>query len=1205
MRFVSLVALALLAGGAGEVRAETLAQRFDAHLAALSARGAQGPLTYWHLAEAQRLAPMVEGGLVKLEGVATAIAERGRLPWLQGEALGTLASVVQARSAAEARAHVKAAGVLSAGVILGPLPGPGTANDGAAGLAYDPQARVQGQREQVGWRAFEDAALQGPLQTFDLLDTDGDAHALILHALEVARPVDAVLVVSANGPLGVWVDGKSVVDWDGERGFSDWQHTTPLRLEAGRHHVLVRVGHRSRPPVVMARLSDARGRLPRGVEVVPPRAGATLAGWAPAKRMPKPLPEQGPDKDPAVAGRLMLQFVEETGKNRTAELLEAAIEAAEKAPAEQRAELYYLLGRAEHSDPDARRRAFERAVELSGGAHSEALGQLVRIHAEAGLADKADALQRQLLATDPKNPEARLRTVQRISQLTDPATALATLPRDLIKTTSPELLAALAALHGESGLTLPSAQLWGRVAELAGGSPQPSARAILDARRAGDLKLAERLARDALSRRPYNVQLHLLLARTLAATEGGPGAGLAELNRAKAMHPSSPDVYALEGRLLLLRGDQAAAIRAFDRALALRPQDRDLVEYRRALIEGRSMAMDFAVPVDEVLAGEPPPKAPQGGTVLLHKTAVRVYESGLSSRFEQKILRIDREGAIEQLKSQLFAFTPGEDRVELVEAEVIHADGRRSRPSAVFERSPQGKTSGVYTLTAYRVVRFDQLGVGDIIHLQTRRDEIGDRNIFGRFFGVVLPLADELPRMRVEVVIDAPAGRQLYAEGVRTVAATRSVDEGRQRLTWRVGAVPAIEVEPQMPGYGSVAPYVSVSTYESWRELAAWYRELIRPQLTLSPELEKIARDLADPQPDLRSKVAAIAGWVVRNTRYVGIEFGIHGFKPYRVTQVYSRGYGDCKDKASMLVALLESVGIDAEFVLVRTRDLGDFTRRPATLWAFNHAIAYVPELDAYIDGTSEFAGLGELPRLDQGAFVLRMDLDAADAEPVLTTIPFAPANANLTEGDATISVSREGSARIARTERVTGTAAPRIRMLLAPEARRDQIVASLVGESLPGATLDKVSYEGLEGLGVPVSVTTEISAPQFAVVGAGNATLNVPISVDPDDLLKRWGMLAERTHPLLLFYPYKEVDRASIRLPRGARIERLPPPVALKTPFGSYSLELKRTAEGFDMAETLTIDVAVVSPRDYPAFRRFLGEVVAARSETVSARLP
>ena len=85
------------------------------------------------------------------------------------------------------------------------------------------------------------------------------------------------------------------------------------------------------------------------------------------------------------------------------------------------------------------------------------------------------------------------------------------------------------------------------------------------------------------------------------------------------------------------------------------------------------------------------------------------------------------------------------------------------------------------------------------------------------------------------------------------------------------------------------------------------------------------------------------------------------------MTQVLARRFGDCKDKAALMIALLREVGVASELVLVRTRRGGRLDTEPASLAIFDHAIVYVPKLDRYLDGTAEFSGLRELPAQDQG----------------------------------------------------------------------------------------------------------------------------------------------------------------------------------------------------------------------------------------------
>jgi hypothetical protein len=579
---------------------------------------------------------------------------------------------------------------------------------------------------------------------------------------------------------------------------------------------------------------------------------------------------------------------------------------------------------------------------------------------------------------------------------------------------------------------------------------------------------------------------------------------------------------------------------------------------------------------------------------------VRVLDSGLSSRLRQRVIRVDGESATEQLETLRFAFTPGEDRLQILQAEVIHAGGQRSRPRGVVTERPGGKQSGVYTLTAFKAVQFNNLHDGDIVHVQVRHDEIGERNLFGRFFGILLPVQDALPKARVELVLDAPAARTLFAKGSGVGEPTRSQDGDRQRLSWSLRDVPALALERGMPGYGDIAAYASVSTYERWSDMAEWYRDLVRPQLELSDDLRAKAGAIVAGTATLAERVAAIQAWVVTNTRYVGIEFGIHGFKPYRVSQVVERGYGDCKDKASLLIALLDAVGVHAEFVLVRTRDLGQLRETPATLWAFNHAIAYVPELDAYIDGTSEFAGLGEVPALDQGAMVLRIDMrPGATGEPTLTTLPFLTAEQNLSEVAAQVRVAADGSAHAAIKDTVRGTQAPEVRRLLHDAERRDERLAGLLGEQYPGARLLTATYRHLDVLGAPVVIEAEVAIPHLARRQGG--ALVLPLDPDPQRTLNRYGAWAERKQPLQIKSLFEERGVTRFVLPPGARFGPLPAPVKLTTPFGSYELTATAVGDALELVERFRLTVAEVKPADYPAFRAWLGAIGAARAATVT----
>jgi hypothetical protein len=224
-------------------------------------------------------------------------------------------------------------------------------------------------------------------------------------------------------------------------------------------------------------------------------------------------------------------------------------------------------------------------------------------------------------------------------------------------------------------------------------------------------------------------------------------------------------------------------------------------------------------------------------------------------------------------------------------------------------------------------------------------------------------------------------------------------------------------------------------------------------------------------------RVRAVYDFVVTNTRYVGLEFGIHGYKPYKVTQVLARRFGDCKDKASLMIALLREVGVPAELVLVRTRRGGRLDPEPASLAIFDHAIVYVPKLDRYLDGTAEFAGLGELPSQDQGVTVLRVGPHGAR----LTETPVLPSSDNRVERRWRVVVEASGDARVDEDLTIRGQAAPNWREHYQSPGERAERYGRVWNGRFPGARLASVELPTVGDRNAPVTVRAAIVVPHLA----------------------------------------------------------------------------------------------------------------------------
>jgi cellulose synthase operon protein C len=206
--------------------------------------------------------------------------------------------------------------------------------------------------------------------------------------------------------------------------------------------------------------------------------------------------------------------------------------------------------------------------------------------------------------------------------------------------------------------------------------------------------------------------------------------------------------------------------------------------------------------------------------------------------------------------------------------------------------------------------------------------------------------------------------------------------------------------------------------------------------------------------------VRAAYDFVVSATRYVGLEFGIHGYKPYKVTQVLARRFGDCKDKAALLIALLREMGVESEMVLVRTRRGGRLEPSPASLAPFDHAVVYVPKLDRYLDGTAEFSGASELPTQDQGVMVLRVGRQGG----TLTETPIAPSRESRVERRWQIALDASGEARVEERLTIRGQAAPNWRQHYQTAGERMDRYGRAWNGRFPGARLASVEMPEIEG---------------------------------------------------------------------------------------------------------------------------------------------
>ena len=325
----------------------------------------------------------------------------------------------------------------------------------------------------------------------------------------------------------------------------------------------------------------------------------------------------------------------------------------------------------------------------------------------------------------------------------------------------------------------------------------------------------------------------------------------------------------------------------------------------------------------------------------------------------------------------------------------------------------------------------------------------------------------------------------------------------------------------------------------------------------------------------------AVYDYVVQKTRYVALEFGIHGFKPYSCAQIFGRGFGDCKDKATLIVTMLKELGIPSTIVIVRTGMRGLFEESPASLAPFDHAIAYVPSLDLYLDGTAEYTGSNELPAMDRGSMALQIN----EGKPKLVHLPDPPASESRTTRKLEATLSPDGTAQVDWETEVVGVHAPAWRQRYHAEASRKQRVQEDLAGELPGLSVASVSAGKLDDVEAPVTLRAKAKVPDLA--RKEDATFSAPVG-PREYLVRELASQSQRKADLRLGARTTSVTEWTLRLPAGAKVSRTPKAAQGSTPFGSYDVQVTESGGTVKVKTTIVIDRARVSAAEYPGFRAF-----------------
>jgi cellulose synthase operon protein C len=611
------------------------------------------------------------------------------------------------------------------------------------------------------------------------------------------------------------------------------------------------------------------------------------------------------------------------------------------------------------------------------------------------------------------------------------------------------------------------------------------------------------------------------------------------------------------------------------------------------------LAMDAQYLIDPAMlvkdAFANPPAA--ADTALADIRVQELLASGLDRVHVQQIYFVGSESAVDAHRVSTIRYSPSTEELRVIHARAWKPNGLVLDAQELGDREYADTPVSMYYDMRLHQLRFAGLEKGDVVELEYSLAPRRSSAPYSGYFGELVLFAGRGPEQLKRYVLIAPAAQKIFVHAEKIAPATASVRDGSQVFLWESRSIPALPREPRSPGVTEISPYVHVSTMGDWKQLGSWYADLVRPQFALDQALQdELARVTNGLHTD-KEKIAAIQEFVLRSTHYVALEFGIYSYKPYPVTQIYARRFGDCKDKASLMIALLRAAGIEAEIALVRTRSLGDVVAEPASIAVFNHAIVYVPKYELWLDGTAEYSGR-ELPLEDQGALALTVNLSGAAQ---IRHIPMSRAADNYTRHIIRGELSAQGVIQFSGSTTTRGEDAPGLRHDLAIREQQLDMFRRELAEVFPSVQVDSVAVHGAEVLSSSVSVEFQgaLNSPQYKRV------VTLSSSWMPRSYVAALAGASARTQDLVLPSPWTTEEEIHIALPEGAEITTLPRDQNITGAFGSLRLHYKKSAREVVVQSHVQFEKARVSAQDYPAFRQFCSQAERSFRNEITLSLP
>lgn len=493
----------------------------------------------------------------------------------------------------------------------------------------------------------------------------------------------------------------------------------------------------------------------------------------------------------------------------------------------------------------------------------------------------------------------------------------------------------------------------------------------------------------------------------------------------------------------------------------------------------------------------------------------------------------------------------------------------------------------------YGMAVFKNLQAGDIILVEGTTEMGVSEDIAGDFWDLHIP-GWQVPVLHATAEMLAPADMHLFFTANRVEATpTSQRDTGDFKLyTWDWSHVPKMESEEAAPDTYDNYAWLMMGTMQDWSPVVRWYERQTYCRTEPNYEVLEKARQIIRPEMTEEEIVEALHTFIVREINYSYVPFLNNNYIPKKPGETISGKVGDCKDVATLMIALLREYHIPAWYTLVSTHSFSNKEMRP-TIYAFNHAIIAYELKDKqlrFADLTTDYFPTGVLPSGDSHAWGLVI----REGETQVRRLPDHALDPLVTrmEINANATLDQAGNLLVDLQATQHGTAAGHWRELLqrANAAERRKLLSDYFsGGVLSHLNLNAYECLNLDSINAPLSTRLQITAYNQLdrVSGLYIMPLPLPLSTPTQKAL----FSAKRYNDLdldALFELAPVLETVELILPEGYQLAEMPANQQFSTPFGAYALSFKKTPAGLHIERQVYFKQRFVAYTDFQEFKKF-----------------